>query len=286
MLIICCMNLYKLKYFYDAATLGSVTQAAEKNFITQSAVSQAIKSCEEEIGAKLVMHKKNSFELTDEGKVVLESCKTVFSELHNLKINAVNAKKSISGELRLAATNSIGLTFLSDKIAQMSKKYPQLKITLKLGNSQQVKDYLYSKEADLGFILDEDDMDDFQSTEIKKGQFLLVSNNSKCDDKIPEQLLITRQSKIEVRHLKDEFEKRYKKQFKIQMELFSWEIIKKLSLSGVGIGFLPDYVVESELKQKKLFSTCSKLKKFEYRLLAISLKKRSLSRNSQAFLEI
>lgn len=279
------MNIYKLKYFYDAALLGSVTMAAKKNFITQSAVSQAIKSIEEDIGTQLIIHKKNTFELTDEGKVVLESCKTVFGELDNLKTNALNVKNKVQGELRIAATNSIGLTFLAGKISSLAIKYPELKLILKLGNSDFVKDLLLQKEADIGFILEEDNMEQFDSLTIKKGKFLLVSKKIKLNDDPPEQLIISRKNKIEIRELQAEFQKKFKKQFDVQLEVFSWELIKQLCLNGVGTGFLPDYVVSEELKSNKLKSICTKINTFQYKLVALTVKGKVHSKNISTLLE-
>ena len=47
------MNLTTLKYFISVASLGSITEAAQEAYVSQSAVSKTIKQLEEEIGVKL-----------------------------------------------------------------------------------------------------------------------------------------------------------------------------------------------------------------------------------------
>jgi DNA-binding transcriptional LysR family regulator len=61
------ISLTHLLYFRDAANLGSVAAAARKNFVTPSAVSQAIKNLESTFSVKLLGHNKRTFVLTDEG---------------------------------------------------------------------------------------------------------------------------------------------------------------------------------------------------------------------------
>lgn len=65
--------LYKqLKYFVAVVQTGSFTEAAERNYISQSAVSQQIKALEEEIGVTLLQRSKRSFTLTKAGKYLYE----------------------------------------------------------------------------------------------------------------------------------------------------------------------------------------------------------------------
>lgn len=59
--------LRQLKYFQSVVRLNSFSEAAEENFISQSAISQQIQSLERELGFKLIERKKRSFTLTPAG---------------------------------------------------------------------------------------------------------------------------------------------------------------------------------------------------------------------------
>ena len=58
------MNTKSLEYFIKVVENGSFTKAAEELFISQSAISQQIKSLEEELGYPLMIRNKKGFELT------------------------------------------------------------------------------------------------------------------------------------------------------------------------------------------------------------------------------
>jgi len=59
--------LRQLKYFQSVVRLNSFSEAAEENFISQSAISQQIQSLERELGFKLIERKNRSFTLTPAG---------------------------------------------------------------------------------------------------------------------------------------------------------------------------------------------------------------------------
>jgi len=274
------MNLYQLRYFYDSVRLNSTTEAAAVNFITQSAVSQAIRSLETALGHVLVHHRKNAFELTDTGKVVFGECQAVFGAVENLKANLSLHANSVTGRLSMAATNSIALTTLSGSLSQVAKAHPKLCIDLNLGNSDQIKERLRLRKSELGFILEDDEMEGFDSTLIKEGKFVFVSAPQFKPQKDQQKIIITRQNKIEIKHLK----KKLGEKVKFDMEVFSWELIRQLCKNGAGIGYVPDFVVQQDLKGKTLKLVLTEVKTWRYKLLAIRLKGRVDSKNAQTFL--
>lgn len=276
------MNLNQLKYFYDAARFESVTESAKINFVTQSAVSQAIRSLEDQLKVKLIHHRKNTFGLTDEGLLTFKECSVIFTAIENLKSNVTRSRSVLNGELKIASTNSIALSVLAPTLNVISKKHPELNIRLKMGNSDQVKKYLKTQEAEIGFILEDDEMEDLDSREIKQGDFLLVASTKAKNVNACREIIITRPSKIEINHLK----KKLGSDIKFKMEVFSWELIRQLCLDCTGIGYLPDYLVTSDIQKGKLQIVKPNLKLFKYKLMAINLKGRVLNSAAEEFLNI
>lgn len=275
------MNLHKLRYFYDAARLESVTESARTNFVTQSAVSQAIRGLEDELGTQLIHHGKNSFGLTDTGHVAFKECEVIFGAIENLKAKLTRASHELTGLLKIAATNSIALTILAPTLKAVAKKHPNLTIQLKLGNSDQVKEYLRTQEAEIGFILEDDEMDELHSTFVMEGNFLLVgSPKVVANDKL-EKIIITRQNKVEIKYLR----KKLGKDIQVHMEVFSWELIRQLCVEGAGIGYLPDYLIQEDLRKGRIEIARADIKTWKYKLLAVQMKKRILSAAGQTFLE-
>jgi DNA-binding transcriptional LysR family regulator len=61
------MLLKQMQYFVSIVEENSFTEAAEKNFISQSAISQAMNSLEDDLGVKLIERKNRSFQITTAG---------------------------------------------------------------------------------------------------------------------------------------------------------------------------------------------------------------------------
>ena len=75
------VDLNKLKTFYILAGTKSYTRCAEKVFITQSAVSHAIKKLESELGYELVDRKNRQFRLTRQGEFLYQQCSGIFNRI-------------------------------------------------------------------------------------------------------------------------------------------------------------------------------------------------------------
>ena len=61
------VNLELYKVFYTVAKCGSLTKAAEELYISQPAVSQAIKQLETQLGGRLFNRTRKGMELTEPG---------------------------------------------------------------------------------------------------------------------------------------------------------------------------------------------------------------------------
>lgn len=68
------LSLNSLKFFYYVARYQSVTEAAEKLFVTQSAVSKQLKSLEDSLGIEIFFREGRMLKLTQDGEVLFECC--------------------------------------------------------------------------------------------------------------------------------------------------------------------------------------------------------------------
>lgn len=78
------MNFKQLSYFQDIVRTGSFTEAAEENFISQSAMSQQMKSLEEELGVTLFERKNRGFHLTRAGKFFYQKSQRLLEDYNGL----------------------------------------------------------------------------------------------------------------------------------------------------------------------------------------------------------
>ena len=158
-------NLYHLKYFADAASLGSVGAAARKNSVSQPAVSQGIKKLELALGVELLVHSKNRFKLTPEGELVLVRIKEILSAFQNLREELSEKQEEVSGQVSLGTMRSLALHFLPKLFKNLKDDYDIDDVDFYIVMNSLVNDYgkvidkedtnTYAKMA-RSFILDED----------------------------------------------------------------------------------------------------------------------------------
>lgn len=141
------MELRQLRYFIRSAELLNFTEAAHTLYISQSTLSQQIKQLEDELGIPLFDRIGKRVHLTEAGSLFLpyarqtlvdsESGRFVIDDLKGLKI----------GELRIGVTYGLSAV-LTPVLLQFSKLYPDIKIIVEFGTSEDMLDKLKSTKVD------------------------------------------------------------------------------------------------------------------------------------------
>lgn len=279
------MNLNHLKYFSDAASSGSLSAAAKQNRVSQSAISQAIVALENHLDCQLIFHKRNRFQLTEAGNLASQECKQVFESLDRLKSKVSDQESEIRGELKFAAINSIAGSLLSPVLAQLQKDFPAIRLKMRLGNSEVIQKWILDKEIDLGFIVDEPLLKSLDSKTLLSGRYKLFRAHRNHSSLERNGVIVTRSERPEVQNLIAYWKKRAGAHLKIQMEVTSWEIIRKLVLAGMGVGLCPDYVLEDDLRNRRIQVVNCLGWRYNYQVSAVHLGNRELSRASRLLLD-
>jgi LysR family transcriptional regulator, transcriptional activator of the cysJI operon len=268
-----------LRYFYSSVKHKSMTRAAKENFVTQSAISQGIHKLEVELGKPLLSSRKNRLELTSEGELLLEKCENIFSELSNIE-DLFNERADIyRGKLTFAASHSFALSRLQGYYKKLFEQYPAVEPVLRLGHAGIVRDWVSKGEVEFGIILaKEDDYSLFNTLPIFTGQNRLYKAKKGAKQHL-NRLFISdqREDYLLLDHLRKEG-----KEIPPLIEVLSWEVIASMIEEGLGIGMLPDYVAQRH------HLTPASITKFSitYSFIAISSKKKVLSRNAKMFIEL
>lgn len=279
------MNIYHLKYFIDAARLGSVSKSAELNRVSHSAVSQAIKGLEQTFEAKLIYHSKRRFQLTPQGEQCLVEGERILNVVQATRESLQRSSKEVTGSLVIWAPQSLVVDSLYRALDSYRQKYPRVKIKLLPGPASAVRGAIAEGKGHIGMLLDDSFIDQFESASIKKGHFVLVSKK-KGQSLEKSGFLVTAESKVEVVHLRKTYKSKFKKELPIEMEVMSWGVIKNLVEKNLGIGYVPDYCVDHELSTGKLHKLNPPGTPFQYTVKAIWAKNRHLHQNAKLFLEL
>ncbi|MBR4162436.1 MAG: LysR family transcriptional regulator [Solobacterium sp.] len=145
------MNMNNLKIFIGVADAGGVTEAAKMLYITQPAVSKAIKNLEEELDTDLFYrNKRNGMILTDTGEKVLHYARQMMRMEEQIYQTVFLSKNMLGGTLKIAALPSGSSFFLIDAYTKFHEKYPQVSIELKEGTAKEVEKMVLDHEVEFG----------------------------------------------------------------------------------------------------------------------------------------
>ncbi|MFZ4712087.1 MAG: LysR family transcriptional regulator [Bacteriovoracaceae bacterium] len=270
------MNLYHLQYFLDAARTLSLTQAAQINHVSQSAISQAIRSLESFYEVMLVEHKKRQFKLTPSGLKLFELGESLIAQSKLIK-ESIKEKEDLSGEIIIGCTQSFMMGPMKNILKKLKKELPLVKPIFKIGYSDMIKTWLQKNEIALGFIVDDGDSKNFNSEILQKGNFVSISPLKSEPDL---EYIVTRLDKIEVKELQIAYKKKFKKTLTIHRQVLSWEVIRSLVEGGYGEGLVPDYAVDNKVQ------IISKMPKIPYELKVIWKKERTLTKKEKILLTL
>ncbi len=127
-----------------------MTVAAEKLFISQPTVSQAIRELEEHYGVLLFERLNRKLYITDAGKKLLSYAKTVVSQFDTLEEKMFSLNKI--EKIRIGATVTVGECVLSDIINRLRNENPKFKIYSYANNTEIIEEKLLNGEIDIGIV--------------------------------------------------------------------------------------------------------------------------------------
>ena len=124
------MTLAELRYIVAVAQERHFGRAAAHCFITQPALSLAIKKLEEELGAPLFERRKKEVALTPVGERIIEQAQRVLEEADRLKIIAAQGTDQLAGPLRLGVIATVGPYLLPDLVPILHKRAPAMPLEI------------------------------------------------------------------------------------------------------------------------------------------------------------
>lgn len=148
------MHIETLKVFVDLVDMQSFSLAAERNFITQSAVSQQIRTLEDKFKRRLLerVRGRREVKLTAAGEVFYRECKNVLASFDALNESMSGLVGKISGTVKVATVYSVGLHELPPKVREFMSKFPAAKIDLEYSRTTRVVRDVLSGAVELGVI--------------------------------------------------------------------------------------------------------------------------------------
>ncbi|WP_432548863.1 LysR family transcriptional regulator [Kineococcus sp. SYSU DK004] len=146
------MDLRQMQYVVTLADERQFTRAAALTGVSQSGLSAAIRSLEDELGTPLFDRTSRRVEPTDAGRALLPHARSLLEQAAAARDAVVRATRQVSGTLRVGAEQCLGLVDVSGLLERFHRRHPQVEVRFDQAGSHDLLDRLRAGELDVAFV--------------------------------------------------------------------------------------------------------------------------------------
>ena len=255
------VNLELYRVFYTVAKSGSLTKAAEELYISQPAVSQAIKQLENQLGGKLFNRTHRGMELTETGgKQIFSTVEKALKLFEEAESKYAELKDTATGVVRICASDTVSTHFLLPYIKEYHEKYPNVNLILQNGTSSETIELLKSNKGDIGFVnlpIDDSEIDlsntvmRLHDTFVCSEKFKELSEGVIDLKRLQDYPLLMLELSTATRQAIVGFAHSQGIHLHPEIELASLELMVELAKNGIGIACIPREFVVHQLEEEK-----------------------------------
>lgn len=286
------MTLRHFKIFVSVCDTMNMTAAAEKLFISQSAISQAIAELERYYAVRLFERFSRKLFLTHAGERLLSYAR------HMIRMNADIEKdmKALheSGFIRLGASVTIGATVLPKLVAAYKQRNPQTAIAVFESNTQQIENRILQDQTDIALVEGEISSPDIVSSPFMDDELALIcgvkhrfaSLSAIAPPELEKENFIIRETGSGTRKTLEEVLAAHAISWKASWICNNADTIKMAVAEGLGIAVISKRAVTSEVKAGILFTKEIEGIRFDRKFKLIFHKNKYLTEQMKAFIEL
>ena len=253
------MDWDKLRIFHAVADAGSLTHAGDTLHLSQSAVSRQIRALEESLNTTLFHRHARGLILTEQGELLFDATSAMIRRLETAEARIRDSEEEVFGELRVTTTTGFGSLWLAPRLPALYKKYPDLKIDLML--EERVLD-LPMREADVAIRMKEPSQADLIRRKLMSVHMRLYATPGYVAEAgLPEALEDLSKHRLICQNVQAT---QVSAGAELVRELLTYDVRSTLTVnnyfgvlqatrSGLGIGVLPDYVIEDFPDMVRIF---------------------------------
>ena len=253
------MNLQALRVFHTVARLGSFSDAAEALFISQPAVSKALKDLEYHLDIQLIERasKGKKLTLSEAGQSLFDHARGIFA-IEKAAIDDIKSRTGLKrGTLVIGTSTTIASYWLPPYLAKFSTQFPDIKVEVQVANTAQIEHALFECTLDLALvegsateshIVSQYWQEDVMSVVIPSKQTIARDIKSWLN----KQLWLLREPGSGTLEMSVKLLKKQGINIKKNMQLGSNEAIARVVAQGMGVALLPNVVTEDLVRLGKL----------------------------------
>jgi len=146
------VHIETLKVFCDVVETGSFSMAASQNFITQSAVSQQLRTLESKYHCKLLERGRSGAKPTPAGEILYRASREILERYREIDTQLQEVANVVSGALRVAIVYSVGLHELPPYLKEYLRDFPQVNVHVEYARPNKIYEDTIGGRIDLGIV--------------------------------------------------------------------------------------------------------------------------------------
>lgn len=282
-----------LKIFCDVVRLRSFSRAAALNHISQSAASQNVLQLEKSLGVRLLDRSKRPFQLTPEGQIYYEGCRTLVDQYYAVEAEVKSLGDEVAGTVSVAAIYSVGLSDMSTYVREFARLYPRARVRLAYLHPYRVVEAVANEEMQVGLVsypragrgLVAVPWRDEPMALVCAANHPLASRKSVVLADLAGQAFVAFAEGLTIRKELDRQFRRSQVDIEVVMAFDNIETIKRAVEIGEGVSILPENTVQAEMRAGTL-AVVPLTNPTMSRPMGIIHRKRPLPRTVRAFIDL
>lgn len=281
------MHLDALRYFHTVVEERSISKAAAKTHISQSALSQMIHKLEEDLGVALLNRSNRGVTLTEPGEIVLKYSNNIIKSFDKMMddLKSFDANKN---KITVSGTWSLSAYSLPCMLYKIKKKMPEYSFELEAKNVKEIVHDIREDLSDLGFVDMVIEEEDLAYHKMGQEKVVLIA---KSDYKIPDRITLEDLLKVELimctmnkktcEHLDDALKTldKHLENLNIIFNADTLTAVKSSVLNGFGMAFVPYESIKHELYEKSIKLVEIDDVDLDYDIYMVSKKPKDLSKS-------
>jgi DNA-binding transcriptional LysR family regulator len=284
------VDIDQLKTFVEVSRQKSFSRAAEKLHVTQPSISAQIRSLETFLGQRLLERGGGKVTLTAAGRVFEPFAENTLSRLNHMVLTLADLERMPRGALTVSANDSTALYVLPVFFSKFRKQYPRVALNIVRAERSRSLELVLDREVEFGVVslplkdkrLHVEVIHNDEYVLVTPANHPLAEFESVTLQQVAQHRLLMMKQGRKREHL-DELFAEQKLLPRIAMELDSNELLKRLIMKEMGIGFLPRINVLDEERAGSLKVVPVENVSISRELALISRKDTVLTRAGNAF---
>ena len=167
-------DLVDLSIFRHVVEAGSITQGAERAHLALAAVSTRIRNMEAELGASLLVRRRQGVTPTQAGRTLLQHARVILRQAERLREDLGAYGGGLAGQIRVLSNTNALTEFLPEALSSFLSAHPHVSVDLEERLSDEIVGLIAEGVGDLGIVAATVDVSPLQTYPFRKDRFVLV----------------------------------------------------------------------------------------------------------------